>query len=214
VIDDGSGAETRDVLRTLARRHPWVRVETRPENGGKGAALKTGYRLAAKLGFSHALQLDADGQHDVADLPRLLEAAKREPDTLVLGMPSFEGIPRSRHYGRWISCFWVWVETCSMEIRDPLCGVRCMPLDATLRVIDQVECGDRMDFDPEIAVRLVWAGIRARSVPCRVRYPADGVSHFDLWRDNLRITSLHTRLFLGMFPRAPGLLLRHFEGRR
>jgi len=209
IVDDGSDRETRTVLESLALEHPWVRVERRARNGGRGAALRSGYRLAAQLGFSHAAQLDADGQHDPRDVPLLLEAARRSPEDLVLGYPVFdETAPRARRYGRWISRFFVWLEICSLAIRDPLCGLRCIPLQAALRVLDRVQCGDRMDFDTEFAVRLVCDGLRVTNVPTRVRYFANGISHFDMVRDNLRISWLHTRLVFEMIPRAPLLMRR------
>lgn len=214
VVDDGSGPETQALLRELVKRFPWLRVERRDRNGGKGAALKTGYRLAASLGYSHALQVDADGQHDSGALPRLLEAARAAPEALILGAPVLEGAPAIRRYGRVISRVWAWIETCSLEIRDPLCGLRCIPLAATLRVLERVRCGDHMDFDPELAVRLVWQGVPVINVAARVRYPEGGVSHFDVWRDNVRISWLHARLFCGMLVRAPRLVRRRWSRRR
>lgn len=206
VIDDGSDAENRALLTEAAAALEWVRVERHAENRGKGAALKTAYRRAALAGYSHVLQLDADGQHDARDLPLLLEQATACPTALVLAAPIFENAPASRRYGRQISRFWVWVETRSFAITDPLCGLRCMPLASTCRVLDDVPCGDRMEFDPEIAVRLVWAGVPVRNVPSRVRYVPGNVSHFQLWRDNVRITRLHTGLFFGMLLRALRIL--------
>jgi hypothetical protein len=67
-----------------------------------------------------------------------------------------------------------------------------------------------MDFDPEIAVRLVWAGLPVVGVPTRVRYFAGGVSHFNLFRDNVCLIWLHVRLFLGMLRRLPQLLAPRF----
>ncbi len=209
IIDDGSDAETREVLVKLAARFPWVSVERLPSNSGRGAALKLGFRMAAERGFTHALQIDADGQHDPYEAPALLEAARRRPGALVLGVPIFgPDIPRSRLYGHWVSRFWVWIETWSFAIRDSLCGFRCFPLDPTVRLLARVECGDRMDFDTEIAVRLYWDGISVESVPVHTRYFSDGISHFDLFWDNVRISWLHTRLFFGMLLRAPLLLAR------
>ncbi|MCP4004216.1 MAG: glycosyltransferase family 2 protein [bacterium] len=208
VVDDGSGAATQQILRALDERYSWVRVVMLPENRGKGEALRTGYRLAHSLGFTHAVQLDADGQHDAIDVPLFLEIAEQRPDALLLGMPSFENASRVRLYGRLLSCFWVWIETLSFEIRDPLCGLRSMPLGPTLGVLERTPCGDRMDFDPEIAVRLFWASVPVVNVPCRVRYFADGLSHFDFLWDNVRMTRLHVRLFFGMVTRLPWLLRR------
>jgi glycosyltransferase involved in cell wall biosynthesis len=213
IVDDGSGEPTREVLRELDARHRWVRVEWRSPNAGRGPALRLGYRLAAELGHTHAMQLDADGQHDPAEVPAFLEAARRHPGAQVLGSPIFDGTaPAARRYGHWLSRFWVWVETCSLEIADPLCGMRCLPLAPTLRVLDDAPCGERMDFDPELAVRLLWAGVRAVNVPTRVRYFEGGISHFDMLRDNLRMTWLHSRLFLQMLPRSGRLLARQLAG--
>jgi glycosyltransferase involved in cell wall biosynthesis len=209
IVDDGSDEPTRLALRDLDARHEWVRVEWRGPNAGRGPALRFGYRLAAELGHTHAMQLDADGQHDPADVPAFLEAARRDPAAQVLGSPIFErSAPAARRYGRWLSRFWVWLETCSLEIADPLCGMRCLPLEPTLRVLDESPCGDRMDFDPELAVRLAWAGVRAVNVPTRVRYFEDGISHFDVLRDNARMARLHTRLCLEMLPRLGRLRAR------
>lgn len=87
-----------------------------------------------------------------------------------------------------------------------MCGFRVYPLAAALRVWDEGRVGARMQFDTEILVRLFWQGVRVISVPTRVTYPRDGVSHFDLWRDNLRISAMHARLFFGMLRRLPQLL--------
>jgi len=211
IVDDGSDEATGKALDQLDSALPWVQLERCTRNGGRGAALKIGYRLAARLGYTHALQIDADGQHPAGDVPSLLDAARRCPDALVLAFPVFGAhAPRARRYGHWISRFWVWLETCSFAIRDPLCGLRCMPLAPTLRVIDRVRCGDHMEFDPEIAVRLAWEGVRVVNVPTRVHYFPGGISHFRMFRDNVRISWLHTRLFLGMLPRAPRLVARRF----
>ncbi len=88
-----------------------------------------------------------------------------------------------------------------------------MPLAPVVRLIERVRCGDHMEFDPEIAVRLVWEGVPVINVPTRVHYPAGGSSHFRLFWDNVRISWLHTRLFLGMLPRAPRLVARRFGDR-
>ena len=203
VVDDGSAPAHARALVEAAAPYPWLHIERRARNGGKGAALKTGYRIALEQGFSHALQLDADGQHDPNSLPDLLAVARRRPEALVLGLPHFEGAPFSRRFGRHISTFWVWLETGSRQIRDPLCGLRCMPLTSTDAILQRVPCGNAMDFDPEIAVRLVWAGVPVESVPTRVTYPEGGTSHFRMLEDNLRLSWLHTRLFLSMLLRLP-----------
>ena len=195
VIDDGSADATRQEVDRLEALHAWVEVERHPRNRGRGAALKTAYRAAASRGMTHVIQLDADGQHDAADVPRLLEAAQTRPEALVLGTPIFDdSVPWVRLHGRKISQLIVWLETLSTSVRDPLCGFRCIPLAATLPLLDRTRMGDRMDFDPELVVRLVRAGVPVVNVPTAVRYPEDGISHFRLVRDNLRIAWAYLRL--------------------
>lgn len=209
VVDDGSGPETQAALVELGAHHAWLAVHRHAENRGKGGALATGYRLAAARGATHALQLDADGQHDVADVPRFLDAMQKQPDALVLGVPVFDAsVPKSRLYGRQISRALVWFLTLSFDVRDPLCGFRGVPLEPTLRLLDRVRLGERMDFDPELAVRLVWDGLEVVSVPTRVRYPEGGLSHFDVVADDARLAWLYTRLGAGLVLRAPRLLAR------
>jgi len=215
IVDDGSAAATVKALEQVKEAFDFVEVVTREKNGGRGAALKTGYRHCLARGYTHALQLDADGQHDAGDAALFLEASRRDPAALVLGDPIFDdSAPSSRLYGRRISRFWVWVDTWSLDIHDPLCGMRCMPLAATVRVLDASDCGDFMEFDPEITVRLVWAGVPVVNVPTRVRYFEDGISHFRLVRDNLRLSARHARLFFEMFLHAPELLRRKLGRRR
>jgi glycosyltransferase involved in cell wall biosynthesis len=209
VVDDGSDAATRAAIDALPARFPWVSVERFPENRGRGAALRHGYATAASRGFSHAVQVDADGQHCAADVPCLFAAARAQPGALVLGQPVFDGsAPRARRYGRELSRFWVNVETLSRAIGDPLCGFRGIPLEPVLRLLARSPLGDRMDFDPELAVRWVWEGGRIVHVPTRVVYPRGGRSHFRMVGDNVRITAMHTRLVAGMLARVPRRLGR------
>lgn len=196
VVDDGSGPEAREVLEALAREG-LARVHHRAHNGGKGAAVKTGLALARDLGFTHALQVDADGQHDLDDVPRLLDAARARPEALVLGAPVFDAsAPASRLRARQITIFWTNFEAGAGVITDPMCGFRVYPVDAALAAGAR---GDAMDFDPEIAVKMVWGGAPVVNLPTRVRYvPREqgGVSHFRLVRDNALISWMHTRLSL------------------
>src|SRR5579871_6940858 len=72
IVDDGSDAATRAVLDALACGQPDIQLLRLPHNQGKGRALTAGLLAARAAGFTHALQIDADGQHDVADAPRFL----------------------------------------------------------------------------------------------------------------------------------------------
>jgi glycosyltransferase involved in cell wall biosynthesis len=203
VVDDGSAEAGRAVVDALAA-DGLARAIHRDDNGGKGAAVKTGLELARDEGFSHALQVDADLQHDLDDAPKLLEAAKASPSALVLGDPRYdESAPSARRVGRRITSFWIRMETGRGVIGDAMCGFRVYPIEAALRAAAR---GDAMDFDPEIAVRMVWAGAEVINIPTRVRYLDEaegGVSHFRLVRDNVWISWMHTRL---VFRKVMGLL--------
>jgi glycosyltransferase involved in cell wall biosynthesis len=208
LVDDGSGPAGRAAVDAIAR-DGLARVERRARNGGKGAAVKTGFAAAQRLGFTHVLQVDADGQHDLGDVPRFLAEARAHPDALILGRPVFdETQSRARALWRQVSVFWVHLETGGRQIADPQCGFRVYPLAAAIAADAR---GDHMEFDLELPVRLVWAGTPVRNLPTRVRYltaAEGGVSHFDLLRDNGRIAWLHTRLAWGRARRALGLTMR------
>ena len=209
LINDGSDDETTAVLDELSSRHDGFNVVHRIKNGGKGAAVCDGFAEALKAGFTHGVQIDADGQHTISDIPVFLDVAKANPATVVVGNPVFDkSIPRHRFYFRYLTHVCVWVECLSKAIQDSMCGFRVFPLQATQQVVEKVHIGKRMDFDTEILVRLYWQGMAIRNVKTKVIYHPDGVSHFNLVKDNVRITLMHTRLLFGMLFAMPRLLLR------
>ena len=209
VVDDGSGIETRIVLDAAEKEYHWLEVYHRDANGGRGAALATGYRLAAQRGFSHAIQLDADGQHDARDVPRFVEAIEANPGALVLGAPIFDAsAPKSRLYGRQLSRIMVWLTTLSLKVSDPLCGFRGIPIEPTLRLLDRTRLGRHMEFDPQLVIQLCWCELPVLNLPTQVVYDREGLSHFDFVRDNLRLIGVYTRALGGMLLRLPRLLTR------
>ncbi len=209
VIDDGSDESTRERLLSLARKHSFVELHRHRRNEGKGVALRTGFRLAAYRGFTHVIHLDADGQHHAPDVRRFLAELERNPDALVVGQPRFDdSIPWNRLYGRQLSRALVWLATLSRAVDDPLIGFRGVPLEPTLALLDRVEMGDRMDFEPELAVRLVWERVPIVNLPTPVTYPRGGHSNFRAIRDDVALAWLYLRLGLGMLKHAPSLLWR------
>jgi len=213
VVDDGSGIETRAVLDAAEKDYGWLEVYHRDANGGRGAALTTGYRLAAKRGFSHAIQLDADGQHDARDVPRFVAAIEANPNALVLGTPIFDdSVPKSRLYGRQLSRFMVWLTTLSLDVSDPLCGFRGIPLAPALDLLEGSRLGSHMEFDPQFVIQLCWRGAPIVNLPTRVVYAAGGLSHFDFVRDNLRLIGVYGLALGGMLFRSPMLLARRASG--
>ena len=212
LVDDGSSTACRRSLEALVAQtgDRLVRLEV---NGGKGAAVIAGLRAARDAGFSHALQVDADGQHDLGDVPRFVVASAAEPAAVVCGKPVFDAsIPRVRLMSRYITHVLVWLQTLSFrKVRDSMCGFRLYPVDTVLEVVDQDGVGRRMDFDVELLVKLSWRGHRMIWLDTQVRYPADGLSHFRMLLDNLLLARMHVRLVLGMLWRAPRIVARRFS---
>lgn len=208
VVDDGSAPDEAALLDPLAG-DPGLTLLRLASNQGKGAAVMAGLRAAAARGHSHAVQIDADGQHDAGQLGAFIEAARAQPQAVICGVPQYDAsVPLGRLVGRYATHVWVWINTLSLAIRDSMCGFRVYPLAATLALLDSEPVGRRMEFDIEVLVRLYWRGVAVVNRPTPVVYPADGVSHFRLWRDNWLISRMHTRLFFGMLRRMPRLLAR------
>ncbi len=208
IVDDGSGDAARVAIAALAAP-PRVVVARHAGNQGKGAAVLTGFTLAGAAGFTHAVQVDADGQHDLSVLPRLLVAARSHPDALVCGDPIFDAsAPAARRIGRQITRFWAAIETLCRRLPDTMCGLRVYPLGPVGRLASRKRLGRRMDFDTDILVRLVWAGVPIARVPVAVRYRADNFSNFALFADNWRISRMHARLVMAL-PLHAARLLRH-----
>lgn len=207
IIDDGSDIAHRIALEALHRPTDGVMLYRFAVNRGKGAAVMKGVELATAAGFTHVLQVDADGQHDLAQVPTMLTLGEAHPDALIAGAPLYDQtMPRSRRVGRWITHFWVGIETLSLHPPDTMCGFRLYPLHRLNALLISRRAGERMDFDPEVMVRLIWEGVPVFFVPVRVAYPEGNVSSFALFGDNWRITRMHARLVFAMPWRLPQIL--------
>lgn len=215
LVDDGSGLPCAHVLDALAAAEPdKITLVRHAENRGKGAAVLTGFTRAAADGYTHALQIDADGQHRVDDIPAFLSLAAAHPASIIAGCPIYdESVPAIRLYCRYLTHVWVWINTLSLDIRDSMCGFRAYPVAPVIALAARQKIGTRMNFDTDIIVRLYWDGLEVINLPTRVAYPLDGVSHFRLWLDNVLITRMHATLFLGMLWRLPALLARKWRMR-
>lgn len=199
LVDDGSAAEEAALLRAIAAEQPLVHLVALPGNLGKGGAVLAGFRAAQRLGRTHGLQVDADGQHDQAVIPAFLAAAAAHPTAIICGHPVYDqSVPKVRKFARYLTHFWVWVETLSFDIKDSMCGFRLYPVDALGALMAEQPLPPRMDFDPEVLVRLHWRGAPMVWLPVAVTYPEDGRSHFRPFRDNVRISWMHTRLVCAM----------------
>ena len=217
VIVDGSTDGSAERLQAIAAGDPGLRVEVLPHNRGKGAAVLHGALLARAAGFTHVLTMDSDGQHPAELIGAFMAASQAEPAALILGEPQFDAsAPAVRVQGRKISNWFANLETLWAGVHDSLFGFRVYPIEPLVRVMRRQPWMRRFDFDVEAAVRLCWLGLVPRNLAAPVRYyrPEDGgVSHFNYWRDNLLLSWMHARLFLGFLLRLPWLLCRHLPTR-
>ncbi len=213
VVIDGSDDGSEQPLLSLASRDPALTVLVLPRNTGKGAAVLAGLSTARDRGFTHALVMDADGQHPAAQITEFMETSHRHPDAMILGRPIFGAdVPLERLYGRKLSVGLVHFETLGGAIADPLYGFRVYPVQPVLTVLGPRRSGRRYDFDTETAVRLYWSGVPPVNVPASVRYftrAEGGVSHFHYLRDNLTLILMHTRLILELLVFRWPAILRH-----
>ncbi len=217
VVVDGSTDGSTQPLQALAQQDPGLRVVVLPRNQGKGAAVLEGLRLAAQASFTHALTMDADGQHPAERIPAFMAASQAHPAAMVLGKPVFgPEAPALRVNGRKVSNGWANLETLWMGIGDSLYGFRVYPIAPLVRIMQNNRFMRRFDFDPEAVVRLCWAGVKPINMHAPVRYLSaeeGGVSHFKYLRDNTLLTWMHTRLFIGFVLRLPVLLWRRLQPR-
>ena len=202
VVLDGSNDESVDEIQRFASTNNQLRVLHLQPNAGKGAAVLHAMDLARQEGFTHALVMDADGQHPPSHVGDFMEISSRFPEAMILGVPVFgEDAPPERVHGRKVGNFFAELETLWGGVRDSLFGFRLYPIERSLEVMGQTSHGRRFDFDTELAVRLFWAGVQPINRPVPVFYPPrqeGGVSHFAYLRDNFLLAKTHTRLSLMM----------------
>ncbi len=188
VVDDGS-TEPLPELPGCTR----VRVA---QNGGKGGALRVGLQKAIELGCTHAITMDADGQHFAEDLPKFLAAARAQPEAFIVGVRDFfaAGCPTHRRRSNAVSTFWFRVES-GVKLGDTQCGFRCYPLALVQRL--KTRAG-RYAFELEFMVRASWVGTPIVAVPVKCTYSAAqiGRSHFRPVRDLAHITFMNIGLVL------------------
>ncbi|MGI8604361.1 MAG: glycosyltransferase family 2 protein [Verrucomicrobiales bacterium] len=210
VVVDGSTDGTADLLEAKAGDDPGLEVLRLARNSGKGAAVLLGLREAHRRGFSHALTMDADGQHPPHRIPEFMRVSHANPDAIVLGVPVFDAsVPSERLHGRKISNFLANLETFWLGIVDSLFGFRLYPIKTLLSIMRINPFMRHFDFDPEAAVRMVWRGCRPINIEAECRYFGShegGISHFHYVRTNVVLTWMHLRLLLGLLWRWPWLL--------
>lgn len=198
VINDGSEDATAEILAKWVIKHYQKRlVITHAQNQGKAAALQSGFAFARAKGYTHALTIDSDGQHDAADIPAFIATARSNPRSLILGMRQYDldSYPGKNKLGRFFSNLAIQLE-CGLRVSDSQCGFRVYPLGllAGLRCVS-----GRYAFEAEILTRSGWAGAGAVQCPASCRYEipeARRVTHFRPWLDTTHGLCLHAYLLL------------------
>ena len=191
VADDGSDPAAAPLLANLS-----VEVLRHEANRGKAAALQTAAQHLRGQGATHMITLDADGQHDPEDLPRMVAALREHSQALIIGVRDFESesVPAGSRFGRAFGNFWVRLQT-GIKVHDIQSGYRVYPL----AVLEHLPCRSRRyAFEVEVVVRALWAGVPVHEVGVRVHYPEPELrhSHFHKLQDNLRLVVLNTHLTL------------------
>ena len=172
IVDDGSDTASVERVREMVKNQKNVHFFEHDYNRGKGAAVMTGCVQARELGFTHGIQIDADGQHDVADVAKFIALSKEHPTAIISGHPQFdESAPKARVYGRKVTDFWVILETLSFAIKDSLCGFRVYPINEFEAVFDRFHIAKNMGFDTDMMVKSVWLDFPIKFVPTKVIYP-------------------------------------------
>jgi glycosyltransferase involved in cell wall biosynthesis len=210
VVVDGSTDGSHHELEGGPINGEGLKIILLPANRGKGHAVLHGMRAALTSGFTHALVMDADGQHAAKDIARFMQVSASYPEAMILGSPQFgPEAPASRRFGRQFGNWWTHLETLWGGVGDSLFGFRVYPLTPAVSVLDSTSTGRGYDFETVLAVRLFWAGVRPINLHTRVQYfsrAQGGVSHFRYVRHNLLLLARHTALVLEMFPRLPQIL--------
>ncbi len=195
IVDDAS--EHLGSIESTLKGYPTIFLIRHTENQGKGGAIISGINHALEKGYTHAVQVDADGQHNYEDLPKFIESAKNNPNKLILGTPIFDqSAPKVRIYGRKISTALVALETLSISAHDVLFGFRVYPLTTTLTVINKFRLNTRMGFDVQIIVYHLWNGVRIKNIKSKVKYHDEINSNFRYLQDNLSFIGMHVKLLI------------------
>ena len=189
VVDDGSTDESTEVLKGLP-----VRLIRHAKNRGKGKAILAAAAEARRLGMSHIITIDADGQHDPADVSRFIPVIRENPLAIVIGKRIFNSktVPFSSRFGRGFSNFWLRVET-GYSLKDTQSGFRAYPVI----ILEWLKLHEkRYSFEIEVLVKAAWARVALKEVDISVYYPESEkrISHFRPFMDNLVLTVLNTRL--------------------
>lgn len=195
IVNDGSTDNTTNRLTTLTEAESAdLQILTHPRNRGKAAAIATGAEHAATLGASHVITIDADGQLDPEDIPKLIEHSRQQPEALILGRrpDTIPNRPARCSVGRRAASLALLAQT-GTRLSDTQCGLRIYPIGVLLNI----RChASRYAYEAEIIARAIWAGVMAIEVPVGCRYfeESQRISHWKPWQDSIRQAGVHLRL--------------------
>lgn len=185
VVDDGSPDATAECARQAG-----AEVIVHAQNAGKGAAIKTGFRVLLDRGVDYVLILDGDGQHIPEEVSRFLAAAGQESRGMFVGnrMAAAQGMPLLRWAtNRFMS--WMISRLCGQPIPDTQCGFRMIHRE----VIPSLFCeSNAYDYETEMLLIAAAGGHRIGNVPVTTVY-ADETSKIHPLRDGLRFLKLLAR---------------------
>lgn len=214
LIDDGSNMETKKALMRIVESHSGITCITLQKNSGKGAAMQEGFLHCVKHGFTHAFQIDADGQHDLNAISFFISLSIASPNSAIIGYPEYDDtVPTIRKKGRKITNFFVALESLHFDIKDAMIGFRIYPVHETARIYLNFFIGKRMTIEFELLTRLYWAGVPVQYAPVHITYPPDGISHFRMIKDNLLISLKHAQLLACMILIFPIILFNKYRRR-
>ncbi len=205
VVIDGSTDGSEQGIRGAADDDEGLSVLLRPSRGGKGSAVRFGLERARAAGYTHALVMDADGQHPAELIAAFMQRSASHPAAMIVGVPVFgRDAPAVRVHGRKLSNWLAAIET-GGRVADSLYGFRIYPIAPLLEIWPDAGGMTGYAFDLQAAVRLCWHGVAAINLPAPVRYPAraeGGVSHYRYGRDNLAVAAAHARLLVARLSRS------------
>lgn len=173
VVDDGSTDDTA----VQAEAAGAIVVVQRP-NLGKGAALRAGFRHALEHGAAAVVTLDADGQHDPADIPAFLATFEASGAELIIGRRDFATMPLLRRISNTLGG-WVLSAAVGRRVADNQSGYRLIGRRLMTALLDSDESG--FEFEVEMIARCIALGLPIADVPVRTIYAGEP-SHIRPWR--------------------------------
>jgi glycosyltransferase involved in cell wall biosynthesis len=191
VVDDGSTDDTPDQAKAAG-----AMVLRQEPNAGKGAALRAGFRHALDAGAPAVVTLDADGQHDPAEIPAFLDRFRERRAELIIGQRDLRSMPPVRRLSNTVGGLALAVAL-GRSVPDNQSGYRLIGRTLMRALLDSDELG--FEFEVEMIARCLALGLPLDSVPIRTIYAGEP-SHIRPWRhfrEFVRVTRKARRIARG-----------------